>query len=98
MTNHMWGSYEEDGETYKWNVFIKIVAVPEDAVLVAEEWTDSDGWVYTDAWYTADCTKIGPAIWGAFAIIQEVYNDQGSGDHGLYYKSLAPAGFGYYMP
>lgn len=99
-TNHQYGSYEVDGETYKWNVFIKIVAVPEDAVLVplAEPWIDSDGSEYNNMWYAADGTEIGPEIWGAFAIIQEVCNDQGTGQHGIYYNAPAPTGFGYYMP
>jgi len=87
LTNHMSGTYEgEDGKTKKWNYFVKIVAVPLDA-------TTSDG-----VWYTADGAEIGPVIWGAFAVIQEVYNDQGTGEHGLLYKSLAPSGFGFYQP
>jgi len=81
LTNHMWGSYE-DGKTYKWNYFTKIVAVPTDAVLV-------DG-----VWYTAGGTEIGPEIWGAFATIQSIYNDQGSGEHGIEYLSPAGPGFG----
>ena len=97
-TNHQWGSYEEDGETYKWNCFVKIVAVPEDATAVSETWVDSDGTEYSEVWYAADGTQIGPSIWGQFAIIQEIYNDQGTGDHGVYYNSPAPTGFGYYMP
>ncbi|MFC1625421.1 hypothetical protein ACFL1Q_00035 [Patescibacteria group bacterium] len=60
-TNHMSGGTGKD----KWTYFVKIVAVPEDAVLV-------DG-----IWYTADGTEIGPEIWGAFAIIQET--ESGSG-------------------
>lgn len=81
-TNHMWG----DDEGNKWNDFVKIVAVPADAYKVA------------GVWYTADGTEIGPDIWGEFAVIQEVYNDQGTGDHGLLYKSPASPGFGYYKP
>jgi len=53
----------EDLTVCKWNYFVKIVAAPADAVAV-------DG-----IWYTADGTEIGPVIWGAFAIIQEVEND-----------------------
>lgn len=81
-TNHQSGSYEEDGKTYKWNYFVKIVAVPEDAYV--------DG-VY---WYTTDDTQIGSVIWGSFARIQQVYNDQGTGDHGIEYLSPAGPGFG----
>ena len=57
-TNHQWGSYEEDGETYNWNYFTKIVAAPADAYV--------DGGI----WYTADGTEIGPVLWGEFATIQ----------------------------
>jgi hypothetical protein len=81
-TNHQSGEY--DG--YKWNYFCKIVAAPANAV-------KSGG-----IWYTADGTEIGPAIWGEFATIQEVNNDQGTGDHGIAYNGPAPSGFGYYAP
>jgi hypothetical protein len=85
-TNHQWGSYEDDGEVYQWNYFCKIVAVPADA------------YVEGVSWYTADGAEIGPVIWGAFATVFEVYNDQGTGEHGVYYNSPAPTGFGYYKP
>ena len=49
-----------------------------------------------DVWYSADGTEIGPEIWGAFAIIQQVENDQCTGIHGLQYLSPTSAGFGYY--
>ena len=80
-TNHQWG-YNDDGT--KWEYFVKIVAVPGDAV--------ANGGI----WYTADGTEIGPVIWGSFAIIQQVYNDKGTGDHGVLYKSPASPGFGPY--
>jgi hypothetical protein len=83
LTNHMWGEYP-DGT--KWNYFVKIVAAPADA-------TSVDGF-----WYTANGVKIGPVIWGEFAIIQEVSNDPYLGDHGLLSKSEAPLGFGFYKP
>ena len=87
LTNHQWGSYEgEDGKIHKWDYFVKIIAVPSDAYL--------DGGI----WYTADDVEIGPAIWGAFAVIQEVSNDPYAGEHGVLYNAPAPAGFGYYMP
>jgi len=85
-TNHQWGTYIEDGKEYKWNYFVKIVAAPADATL-------TEG-----IWYTADGIGIGSDIWGQFAIIQEVYNDQGTGEHGILYLSPASAGFGYYTP
>ena len=81
-TNHQSGEYELDGKTCKWNYFVKIVAVPEDAELV------------NGTWYTADGTEIGPVIWGAFAVLQRVYNDPCAGDHGIEYLSPAGPGFG----
>ncbi|ADB58002.1 hypothetical protein [Archaeoglobus profundus] len=83
-TNHMWGTYELDGTICRWEYFVKIVAVPEDAYLE------------NGTWYTADGTEIGPAIWGQFAVIQEVYNDPCGGYHGIMYLSPAPAGLGFY--
>ena len=73
LTNHQKGE-DEDG---KWAYFVKIVAVPEDAY--------ADGGI----WFTADDTEIGPAIWGQFAIIQEV-----SSGEGVVYLSPAGPGFG----
>jgi len=67
---------------YKWNYFVKIVAAPADAC------------VDNGIWYAADGTEIGPVIWGQFAIIQEVYNDQCTGEHGIYYLSPVGPGFG----
>jgi len=84
LTNHMWGGYEQDGETCMWNYFVKIVAVPGDAILNGP------------TWYEADGTEIGPEIWGAFAIIQEVVNDACAGQHGMQYVSPAGAGLGQY--
>lgn len=84
LTNHMWGSYDDEGETCYWDYFTKIVAVPADATLV-------DG-----IWYSSDGTEIGPEIWGEFATIMEVENDPCAGLEGIQYKSPSPAGFGYY--
>lgn len=86
LTNHMAGSYEDDGSTCKWTYFVKIVAAPADATMSA------------GIWYGADGTEIGPAIWGEFAIIQEVYNDPCAGAHGISYLSPTNAGFGSYGP
>jgi hypothetical protein len=87
LTNHQSGTYEnEEGETCKWNYFVKIVAVPEDA-------TVTDG-----IWYAEDGTEIGPEIWSAFAIIQEVENDPCAGLHGIQYKTPASPGLGCYKP
>ena len=84
LTNHERGEYEIDGETCKWEYFVKIVAAPADAYT-------EDGY-----WYTADDTQIGEVIWGSFAIIQEVNNDSCAGDHGLQYHSDFSSGFGPY--
>jgi hypothetical protein len=81
-TNYQSGEYEEDGIIYKWNYFVKIVAVPADALYEG------------GTWYTADGVEIGPDIWGQFAIIQQVYNDQGTGEHGIEYLSPLGPGFG----
>lgn len=85
-TNHQWGSYEDTGETCNWNYFTKIVAVPADAY-------EDEG-----IWYTADDVEIGPSIWGEFAKIQEVSNDQCDPDYKYSWNTDAPTGFGYYMP
>jgi len=82
-TNHQSGTYEDaDGNDCNWNYFVKIVAAPDDAT--------TDGGV----WYNADGTEIGPVIWGAFAIIQQVENDPCAGIHGLQYVSPDRAGLG----
>ncbi|OGF99669.1 MAG: hypothetical protein A3F83_08400 [Candidatus Glassbacteria bacterium RIFCSPLOWO2_12_FULL_58_11] len=86
LTNHQSGEYEENGEIFKWNDFVKIVAAPFDATKV------------NGIWYAADGTEIGPDIWGEFAVIQEVYNDQGTGQHGIAYLSPVGPGFGKFKP
>ncbi len=73
-TNHQRGTGEAGDD---WTYFCKIVAVPEDADPV-------DG-----TWYAADGTEIGPEIWGAFAIIQEVESGEGAT-----YVSPSGPGFG----
>lgn len=85
-TNHQQGTCVDiDGKECTWTYFVKIVAAPADATL------EEDG-----IWYAADGTEIGPAIWGAFAIIQQVYNDPCEGAHGIEYLSPAGPGFGQY--
>jgi len=83
-TNHQSGTYKDDGNEYKWSYFCKIVAAPADA-------TATDG-----VWYAADGTEIGPVIWGAFATVQQVYNDTGTGEHGIEYLSPSGPGFGHF--
>ena len=84
LTNHQSGKVEVNGKMRNWTYFVKIVAVPSDA------------YVEAGYWYTADGIEIGPAIWGAFAVILEVENDPSSGAHGILYKSPAGPGFGIY--
>ncbi len=84
MTNHQFGSYEQDGELCEWDYFTKIVAAPADAV--------ANGGV----WYAANGKEIGPVIWGSFATIQQVENDPCAGVEGIQYLSDSPAGFGFY--
>jgi hypothetical protein len=86
LTNHQSGTYEEDGQTIKWNYFVKIVAAPTDAY-------SENGY-----WYAADDTEIGPIIWGSFARIQQIENDPGIGVHGAQYISPNSCGFGAYGP
>ena len=82
LTNHQNGEDEIGGEICKWNYFVKIVAAPSDA------------YAENGIWYAVDDTEIGPVIWGAFAIIQEVLNDPCAGEHGILYKSPAGPGLG----
>lgn len=82
LTNHQSGTYTLNGKKCKWTYFVKIIAAPTDATL-------SSG-----VWYSADNVEIGPAIWGDFAVIQEVINDPCNGQKGLSYKSFDHSGFG----
>ena len=82
LTNHQSGM----DEGVHWSYFVKIVAAPDDA-------TSTGG-----VWYTAGGSEIGPVIWGAFAIIQQVENDPLNAVHGAQYISPTSAGFGYYFP
>lgn len=86
LTNHQSGKVDVNGKMRKWTYFIKIVAAPSDANNVGGVWIAGDG------------TEIGPAIWGEFAIIQEVINDPSAGQHGIQYKSPSGPGFGQFGP
>ena len=87
LTNHQSGEYvDDDGNTCKWNYFVKIVAVPADAALNA------------GVWYTSDGGEIGPSIWGQFAIIQHVENDPCADIHGTQCISPIGPGFGKFKP
>ena len=82
-TNHMSGEYEiDDGKICKWNWFLKIIAVPEGAVLEG------------GMWFTADDIEIGQAYWGPFAMIQSIYNDPCGGYGGVEYLSPSGPGLG----
>ena len=82
LTNHISGEYQLDGNTCKYNYFVKIVAAPEGA------------YVDSGYWYAEDGTEIGEVIWGSFAVIQEVETDPCAGLHGKQYISPDHAGFG----
>lgn len=83
LTNHFSGEYvDTEGKTQHWTSFIKIVAAPEDATL-------TDG-----VWYNVEGGEIGPVIWGQFAILQDMLNDSGTGEHGVLYKSPTGPGLG----
>ncbi len=87
LTNHQSGfSLDAKGKLRRWTYFVKIVAAPADATLLG------------GIWYAAGGTEIGPAIWGEFAVIQEVSNDPTAGLHGVQYVSPYSAGFGAYSP
>ncbi|MCF7836081.1 MAG: hypothetical protein K9M15_03085 [Candidatus Marinimicrobia bacterium] len=83
LTNHEWGTcFDEYGNEGNYVYFVKIVAAPED------------GYTYNGNWYQADGTLIGPVIWGSFAIIEEIYNNTCTGEHGVNFKSPVGPGFG----
>lgn len=87
LTNHQKDTYiDANGKKQRWEYFVKIVAAPADATMTS------------GTWYAADSTEIGPEIWGEFIVIQEVYNDTGTGEHGVLYLSPYSAGFGRFSP
>ncbi len=88
LTNHDIG-FNEDGD--RWTYFVKIVAVPEDAGK------------RDNVWYTGDGIEIGPVIWGAFAVIQQVITGEIPSDFADFdlpfegnYRSPAGSGLGSY--
>jgi len=83
LTNHQSGKVEVNGKLRKWTYFVKIVAAPSDAVVV------------DNVWMTANGVELGPRIWGAFAIVQQVSNDPSLGEHGILYLSPNGPGFGH---
>ena len=83
QTSHQFGSYELNGETCKWNYFLKLIAAPADAIRVG------------GVWYLDD-VEIGDVWGGQFVMIEEVYNDPCAGYKGLLSNPPAPTGFGFY--
>lgn len=90
-TNHMKGVYYDGPRKHRWTYFVKIVAVPLDAVESSGYW-----WIWDDQ--AQELVAIGPVVWRDFALIQSVYNDTGSGAHGVDYLSPYSAGLGAYGP
>ena len=82
LTNHMSGTYFDEGQECQWVYFVKIVAVPADA------------YELNGVWYTSDDVEIGSVIWGSFAVIMEVSNDTCTGEHGVQYHSPVGPGLG----
>jgi hypothetical protein len=93
LTNHQSGKVDVNGKMRKWTYFVKIVAAPSDAKKIP---VNANGSTIPGIWYTVDNIEIGPVIWGAFAIIQQVSNDPSAGEHGILYNSPAGPGFGIY--
>jgi hypothetical protein len=94
-TNHQSGTYPDPlrpNKTCRWTYFVKIIAVPADAICTQPDWTGGPcpaGY----KWFDGSGQEIGKAIWGEFATIQQVYNDPCAGAHGIEYKAARP-GFG----
>jgi hypothetical protein len=96
-TNHQSGTYtDSNGKECHWIYFVKIIAAPQGGKIVKDFYDeDYDGIKeLVDFWAAADGTLIGPVIWGAFAIVEEINNDPCAGFHGLYFKTPAAPGFG----
>jgi hypothetical protein len=84
LTNHMSGKYVGvNGKNNPWTYFVKIVAAPVDATLTG------------GVWFMANGTKLGPTIWGEFAIVQEISNDPVANLHGKAFLSEYGPGFGH---
>jgi hypothetical protein len=77
-----------------WSDFVKIVAAPTDAYLD----TSVQGAYGEGVWYTQqNGTEIGPAIWGDFAVIQEVSNDPcGQSTDLMNFRSDVRSGLGHW--
>lgn len=93
-TNHQSGTCIIEGKEHHWTYFVKIAAVPANAVKGDHIYNPETGKLIDWTWYTADGTEIGPQIWTSYAIIQQVDNDPCIPHHGISYKSPAGPGFG----
>jgi hypothetical protein len=82
VNNHMAGEYDNGGIEESWNYYVKIVAAPSTATVVSGKWVNDKG------------VEIGNVIWGEFAETQVIYNDTGTGEHGVQYRSPAGPGYG----
>lgn len=94
LTNHQSGD-NWCGGSAPWTYYTKIVTPST----LNGDWKDDNGTVPTgdDVWYDANNVEIGPAIWGAFATVLQISNDECiEGEHGVYYKSPKAPGFGLY--
>ena len=91
LTNHNAWTVT-NGKESRAGEFIKIVALPETAVVDTSviDPIFGEGTAYLDG------KVMGPQIWGDFAVIQYVVNDKSTGDKGLMLKSGLAAGFGFY--
>ena len=98
--------FNEEGD--RWTYFVKIVAVPTDAVCRNSEGDLCDFKDKTETgrtWFRADGVEIGPNIWNQFAVIQQVITgeiDLAFADFDLpfggNFRSPAGSGLGAYKP
>lgn len=82
LTNHQSGKVDVGGKMKTWTYSVKIVAVT------------SDDYIQGADWYTPEGVKIGPVIWGEFAVVEEILNDPSVGAHGILYKTPTDPGLG----
>jgi hypothetical protein len=92
LTNHnSWTVTRANGKQVHAGEFIKIVALPEAAVVA-----DPVDPIFGEQTAYLNGRKMGAQIWGDFAVIQYVASDKSLGYRGLVLKSDLAAGFGFY--
>lgn len=92
LTNHnSWTVTLANGKQFHAGEFIKIVALPGGAVVAGP--TDP---IFLEETVYLNGRKLGPQIWGDFAVIQYVVSDKDAGISGVLLKSELAAGFGFY--